>query len=130
MQKSNIKNIIPQPDKEWNGKVLRKRSIALEDGTAGTVTLFPNDPEIEEGQEIEYTAEDKGYGVEIKLKKEGGGGGFKAKQWSPAQVAHENACKLTAAALQGQQLNVEDYKIFFGQCKEFMIENIKQHEES
>ena len=122
MQTSKIKTIIPQPDKEWNGKILRKRSLLLEDGTAGTVTLFPEAAELAEGQEIEYESEDKGYGVEIKLKREGGGGGgFKSKAWTPEQVAQQDAVKITCSALESGKLELKDWQMFFDQTKEFML---------
>lgn len=83
MEKSKIVTIAVQPDKEWQGKALRKRLVILDNSQSGTITLFPDDADIAEGQEIEYEMNDRGYGNEIKIKKESTGGGFGGGKFKP-----------------------------------------------
>ena len=105
MTKGVIQTIINQSDKEWSGKILRKRTVQMIDGVSGTVTLFPEDPEIEVGQEIEFDIENKGYGDEIKIKREskgGGGGGF--PRANPRDKALASAVGIIKSALESNQM--------------------------
>ena len=77
MQKSKVKTIAQSGQNNWKDKVLTKWFVQLEDGSNGTLTTGFRDTEKapEVGEEIEFEIVDKGFGPEIKLKQEGGGGG-------------------------------------------------------
>lgn len=121
--------IAPQGSKEWNGKTIQKDFIQFENDESGTLSTFPNDEKPVVGMEIEYEVVDNGFGAEIKKAKKGGGGFGGGKTWTPEQVAQQDAVKITAAALESGQLKVDDYKVFFVECKHFMIEATKPKQE-
>jgi hypothetical protein len=121
MEKKKVKLVLKLADKDWNGKVLRKRTIVFEDDTNGELTLFPDNPEVEAGQVLEYTTEDRGYGLEIKLPKTSGGGGGGFAKKTPAQEANLNAIAITKSALEGglkldtwKATYIEAYNFFLG----------------
>ena len=120
MTKQRIKTIAQSGTNKWKDKDLVKWFVQFEDMTNGTLTTgFDETPPPKEGDEIEYTIEDKGFGIEIKLARAGGGGG--GKKWTPEQVAQQDAVKITCAALHAG-LPVGEYKSFFVECKSFMVE--------
>jgi len=125
MKKSKITTVAPQPSKDWNGKTLLKDFVMFENGDSGTVTTFPDNKQPVVGDELEYDINETQWGTEIKLPKVGGGGGFKAKAWTPAQVAQQDAVKITSAALQGGILKPEDYRAFFSEAKAFLVAQIE-----
>ena len=111
---------------EWQGKALTKFSLEMENGDTGTYTIGFKDTDVAPviGQELDYEMTDRGYGNEIKPNRPafagGGGGGF--KKWTPAQVAQQDAVKLTCSALEGG-LDLKLWKQFFLSAKTFMVEN-------
>jgi hypothetical protein len=112
--KSVIKAIIPGQDKEWNGKILRKRQISFENGESGELTLFPEMEEVKPGQELEFEIQDRGYGKEIKISRPGGGGGRPGgARKTPEQEANINAIAVLKSALEGGQVKTEDWKAFY-----------------
>ena len=126
--KAKIKTIVPGQDKEWNGKVLRKRIIVFEDESNGELTLFPDNPEPEIGQELDFEFQDRGYGKEIKINRPGGrsGGGFKK---SPKREAMIDTLSVLKSCLESSQLEpkhikgfIENYHPFF---MEFMAEDVQ-----
>ena len=122
MEKKVIKTVINGQDKDWNGKVLRKRTIVFNDESNGELTLFPDNEEVVVGQELEFEFENTQWGVQIKVPKKGGGGfGGGGKRWSKSEVAQQDAVKITCAALHAG-LPVGEYKSFFVECKAFMVE--------
>jgi len=121
--RAKIKTIVPQESKTWNGKELRKRLLVMEDGTTGELTLFPDNPEVEEGQEIEFEIQDRGYGKEIKISRPGGGGGGGrggAKK-SPEQEANLNAIAIAKSGIESGQVKIEDWKAFYLEAFEFFL---------
>ena len=126
--KNVIKSITQSGTNQWKGKTLVKWFVMFEDNSNGTLTTgFDETEPPKVGDEIEYETEDKGFGVEIKLPRKGGfgGGGFKAKSWSPAQVAQQDAVKLTQSYIQSGG-DLKFWKAFFVECKEFMIAQIEE----
>lgn len=121
MQKAKIQTLTHLRDK-GDAKIYM---VTTEDGLAGEYYSHKGEAPFKVGDEVECSVEQSDFGPKFKLASSGGGGGFKAKQWTPEQVAQQDAVKITAAALQGGALKVEDYKIFFGECKQFMIESAK-----
>ena len=124
--KSKIKQVMQTGSSEWQGKTLTKFSLEMDNGDTGTFTIGFKDtdsvPVI--GQELDYEMADRGYGNEIKPNRpafSGGGGGF--KKWTPAQVAQQDAVKLTCSALEGGTLPLKQWKEFFLSAKTFMVEN-------
>ena len=112
---------------QWKDKNLTKHFCLLEDGNNGTLTTgFTDEPAPKEGEEIEYTLEDKGFGNEIKLARKpgGGGGGFASKAWTPNQVAQQDAVKLTVAYITAGA-DLKHWKDFFVSAKTFMVANIE-----
>ena len=124
MQTSKIKTVVHTGNKEWNGKVLKKYLVVFEDDQNGTLTVFPDGKEPAIGDEMTFEILDNGYGAEIKPQKTGGGGGFKPKQWTPEQVAQQDAVKITCSAIESG-LKLSDYKQFFIECKDFMVQMTK-----
>ena len=129
MTKQKIKTIAQSGVNKWTNKQgevkdLVKWFVQFEDNTNGTLTTgFDPTPPPVVGDEIEYTIEDKGFGIEIKLARAGGGGGFGGggKKWTPEQVAQQDAVKIVCAALHAG-LPIGEYKSFFVECKAFMVE--------
>ena len=128
MEKKKIKVVVVGADKEWNGKVLRKRTIVFEDDTNGELTLFPEAAEPEVGQELEFDIVDNGYGAEIKLKKTGGGGGGFSKR-TPEDLAMLNSNAVIKSLIESQQVKLSDWKQHYVECYKFFIDfavNIKE----
>ena len=127
MEKKVIKVIVKGADKDWQGKVLRKRTIVFEDDSNGELTLFPDNAEPEVGQELEYEIIDNGYGAEIKLKKTGGsGGGFNKR--TPEDLAMLNSNAIIKSLIESKQVTEKDWKQTYVECYKFFIsfaENIK-----
>ena len=74
MEKSSkITQVLPQPDKEWNGKILRKNQLTFENGEGGMHTTWPENNPQQVGETLTYELEDRGYGQEIKVPKKSGG---------------------------------------------------------
>ena len=126
MQKQKIKTIAQSGTNKWKDKDLVKWFVQFEDNTNGTLTTgFDDTPPPVVGDVIEYTIEDKGFGIEIKLARAGGGGGFGGfggKKWTPEAVAQQDAIKITAAAIESGNLPIAEYKQFFIECNAFMVE--------
>jgi hypothetical protein len=124
MESKKVKLVLKLASKDWNGKELRKRTIVFEDDTNGELTLFPDNEEVEVGQVLEYTTEDRGYGLEIKLPRKsggGGGGGFGGAKKTPAQEANLNAIAVTKSALEGDKLYPKDWKAFYVEAYNFFL---------
>jgi hypothetical protein len=131
MESKKVKLVLKLADKDWNGKVLRKRTIIFEDDTNGELTLFPDNEEVEPGQVLEYTTEDRGYGIEIKLpRKSGGGGGGGFAKKTPAQEANLNAIAVTKSALEGDKLYPKDWKAFYIEAYNFFLQFASDPENS
>ena len=120
MKTSKVKQIIPQADKDWNGKVLKKDLIIFENEENGTLTTFPDNTQPVIGDELSYEIIDNGFGAEVKLEKKGGKGGGFNKAWTPDQVAQQDAVKITCAAM-SSGLDLKTWKQFFVECKDFML---------
>lgn len=119
MVTKKVKLVLKLADKEWNGKVLRKRTIVFEDDTNGELTLFPEMDEVTEGQDLEHEIINGNYGLEVKLPRKGGktgGGGFNKK--TPEQEANLNAIAITKSAIEGG-LKLEDWKGFYIEAYDF-----------
>ena len=124
--KNRVKTIAKSGENKWKDKVLSKWFVQFEDGTNGTLTTGFDEtlpPAI--GDELEYELEDKGFGMEIKLPRKGGAGFGGGKKWTPDQVAQQDAVKLTSAAFSAG-LNLNDWKRFFIECKQFMLHQEKE----
>ena len=124
--KSKIVTIAKTGENNWKDKVLTKHFVQFENGENGTLTTgFTEDPVPVVGDELEYTIEDKGFGAEIKLPRKAGsgGGGFGGRQWSPEQVAQQDAIKLTSSYIQSGG-DLKFWKQFFVEAKAFMVDQI------
>ena len=133
MQKGKIATVVHTGTSTWKDKTLEKYLVVFDNGDNGTLTtgFSADDKAPEIGDELEYTIEDKGFGNEIKLprKSKGFSGGGGAKKWSTEQIAQQDAVKLTVAYLE-QRSDIEDWKQFFVEAKQFMIAQIKADEAS
>jgi len=112
--KLKIKSIAKSQDKEWNGKILRKRWLTFEDGQEGELTLWPDNPEPTEGEEIEATISDpRGYGNEVKIERPGGGkpGGGGTRK-TPETEAMINTIAVLKSCLESSQLEPKHIKGF------------------
>ena len=121
METKKIKVVLKGQDKEWNGKVLRKRTIQFEDETTGELTLFPDNAEPEVGQELEFEMIDNGYGAEIKLKKTGGGGGFGGNRRTPHDLAMLNTNAIIKSMIESKQVLLADYKQHYVEAYKFFL---------
>lgn len=123
--KSKIVTIAESGRNQWKDKELVKHFVLFEDGQTGTLTTgFDDSPVPTVGEELEFTIEDNGFGKEVKLPKKAFKGGGGARQWTPEQVAQQDAVKLTQSYIQGGH-DLKYWKQFFVETKEFMIAQIK-----
>ena len=128
METRKIKMILKGADKDWQGKVLRKRTIVFEDDTNGELTLFPDNPEPEVGQDLEFEMVDNGYGNEIKMKKTGGGGGGGFSKRTPHDLATLNSNAIIKSMIESQQVKLADWKQHYVETYKFFAsfeENMK-----
>ncbi len=128
MKTSKVVTIAVSGNSSWNGKELTKHFVLFENGETGTLTTGFQEGEVVPiiGAELSYEIVDKGFGPEVKLERKSTSTGFKSKAWSPEQVSQQDAIKITSAALDGGKLELADYKLFFIECKNFMLEQIKK----
>ena len=110
MQKSKIMQCQVLPDVQWNGKTLKKRQLTMEDFTTGVLTVWPNEEDVKEGDEIEFEVVDGNFGKEIKRPKKGGaggGGGFKANPRKDALITSSGIIKsMIEQGLPADQIDV------------------------
>jgi hypothetical protein len=122
MTKSKITQVVQTGTSTWKDKNLTKYLIVFENTENGTYTTGFNDTDKAPvvGDEMEYSIVDNGFGAEVKVARAGGGGGFKAKAWTPKQVATQNAIKVLCSAIEGG-LDLKHYQKFYIDCFEFMM---------
>ena len=123
--KAKIKQIINGQDKPWNDKILRKRIIIFEDNTQGELTLWPDNEEPKEGQELDFEFNDRGFGQEIKLNKggrSGGGGGMKK---TPEVEAMINTIACLKSCIESKQLEPKHIEGFVTKYHAFFMDFAK-----
>lgn len=111
MQKSKVTTIAQSGSGQWKDKTLTKWFVQCEDGSAGTLTTGFTEGQVPPnvGDEIEFSIEDKGFGMEINLKRperSGGGGGF--PRANPRDKALASAVGIIKSGLESQQLKFVD----------------------
>jgi len=128
MQKNKIKVVINGADANWNGKVLRKRTLVFEDDTTGDLTLFPDNEEVVVGQEIEYDRPKADYPNEIRIARAGGGKGGGFQKRSPHDTAMLNSNAIMKSMIESSQVTLANWKQNYVEAYKFFIsfeDNIK-----
>ena len=126
MSKSKITVVVPQPDRNWGEKILKKDLLVFENGETGIYTTFPDKTQPTVGEELDFEIVDKGFGAEVKPVTGGtGGGGRPAQKKTPEQEAMICSVAICKSALEGGKLEISGVKTTYLEMYAFFLHTIK-----